>query len=189
MKKLILASKSPRRLELLSSLGLDFEVQAAGIDESKIKANKPSALVKRLSYAKAMAVFKKRKDDVIIGSDTIVYYGGKIYGKPYTEENAIKMIQELNGKWHIVYTGVTILSKDKKETYYVTSAVKFKKMTLDEIKEYVDICKPLDKAGAYGIQDNLIVEKYKGSLSNIIGLPLEELKEKIKEYGVKNGNN
>lgn len=62
-------------------------------------------------------------------------------------------------------------------------------MTLDEIKEYVDICKPLDKAGAYGIQDNLIVEKYKGSLSNIIGLPLEELKEKIKEYGVKNGNN
>jgi len=188
MKELILASKSPRRFELLSELGLAFKVQVADVDESKVKTTKPSTLVKRLSYLKAMAVFKQHNGDIVIGSDTIVYLN-KVYGKPGTKENAIKMIQELNGKWHTVYTGVTILSKDKVDTYYVKNQVKFKHLSLEQIKEYVDKYNPIDKAGSYGIQDEMLVEKYKGSLSNIIGLPIEGLKTKIKSHGDVNGNN
>lgn len=177
---LILASQSPRRKEILTNLGLEFEIIPADVDESKVKDFSPSKLVKHLSYLKAKAVYDSHPEDVVLGSDTIVYMKG-VYGKPHTKENAIKMIHSLNGKWHTVYTGVTIISKKGMESYYVKSQVKFKNMTDSEIASYVEECNPVDKAGAYGIQDSKIVEKYKGSLTNIIGLPEEGLVERIKE--------
>lgn len=187
MSKIILASQSPRRYEILSSLGISFDVIPSEIDESIIKAVRPSSLVKKLSYVKAESVYKTHRDSVVIGSDTIVYMGSEVFGKPGTDEEAVRMIQRLSGKWHTVYTGVTIMAENKKETYYVRSFVKFRKMSIDEIKAYVYECHPLDKAGAYGIQDNRVVEKYRGSLSNIIGLPSEGLKERLSMYGENNG--
>ncbi|MCQ2409496.1 MAG: Maf family protein [Clostridia bacterium] len=188
MSKIILASQSPRRFEILSSLGIAFSVVPSEIDESRIKASKPSSLVKKLSFAKAKAVFEEQENCIVIGSDTIVYMDSEVFGKPGTDEEAVRMIQKLSGRWHTVYTGVTIMSEKKTETYYVKSQVKFRKLSIDEIKAYVNECHPLDKAGAYGIQDNRVVEKYRGSLSNIIGLPSEGLKERLSMYGENNGS-
>jgi len=182
--RIILASASPRRKEILEELGLKFDVIPADVDESKIKADTPDLLVEKLSLAKAGEIFKKYKEAVIIAADTTVFMDGKYYGKPGTEENAVKMLSELQGKWHTVYTGVTVCQYGVPVSFGCESKVKFKKLSKEDIEKYVKECKPLDKAGAYGIQDNQIVEEYKGSYSNIVGLPKEELYEVLMGLGV-----
>lgn len=183
-KNVILASASPRRKDILTDMGLSFQIIPSDIDESKIKAVLPFNLVKKLAKAKAEDILKREQGATVISADTIVAKGLKTYGKPRDEGNAIEMINELNGKYHSVYTGVCVACGDKKIVFCVASRVKFKDLSLEQIQDYVRECKPLDKAGAYGIQDDKVVEKYKGSYTNIVGLPKEKLAEVLKRVGV-----
>lgn len=187
--RVILASKSPRRKEILSDLGVEYDIEPADIDESKITAINPQTLVKKLAISKAECVYASHPDNTVIGADTIVVYSGKVYGKPQDRQNAFDMISTLNNRWHTVYTGVCVVGKDCKVAFKVRSRVKFNKLTEEQIYAYIDECKPYDKAGAYGIQDARIVEKYKGSYTNIVGLPKEKLAKVLRQVGVTNGNN
>lgn len=181
----ILASASPRRKDILTDMGVEFDVEPSYIDESKIKALLPSNLVKRLAKAKAIDVARTKSGmSVIISADTVVAKGFKVYGKPRNEKDAVRMISSLNNKWHTVYTGVCVLCDGRAKVFCVASKVRFKKLTTSQIEEYVNTYKPLDKAGAYGIQDDKIVEKYKGSYTNIVGLPKEKLAEVLRQVGV-----
>jgi septum formation protein len=180
--KFILASTSPRRKEILEKMGIEFEAVASNFDENTVYEKRPEKLVKRLSFEKANSV--KNDSAVVIGADTIVLKGFRRYSKPETEERAIQMLKELRGAWHTVYTGVTVNYNGKSETFAVKSKVKIKNLSDEQIQKYVAECKPLDKAGAYGIQDEAVVEEYKGSYSNIVGLPREKLAEVLQKFGV-----
>ena len=184
---IILASASPRRREILTSIGVEFKILPADIDEDKVEARSPKQLTKRLSLAKASAI-NADSEALIIGADTVVVYGGKIFGKPHTRDNAIKMLETLCGRWHTVYTGVTVLCEGKTVCFAVRSRVKLKALSKDEIIKYVDDASPLDKAGAYGIQDGRVAEKYRGSYTNIVGLPKEKLARVLAGFGVHDGN-
>lgn len=200
-QRIILASASPRRREILDLMGIEFEVKPSDADESAISAPRPSALVKKLSALKVRTVSAVIASDatcqatssatdgtIVIGADTVVVYRNKVYGKPHTCENAEKMLATLCGRWHTVYTGVCVICGKKEFCFAVKSKVKLKAMSADEIKEYVRDTRPLDKAGAYGIQDGLLVEKYKGSYTNIVGLPKEKLASVLAKVGVNNVN-
>lgn len=186
-RRVVLASASPRRREILTSIGVEFEILPADIDESRIEAPSPKQLTKRLSLAKAKAIDVDRQT-LVIGADTVVVYRGRVYGKPHTKENAVKMLKTLCGRWHTVYTGVTVLCEGKALTYAVRSRVKLKALSDGEITEYVENTNPIDKAGSYGIQDGGVVEKYRGSYTNIVGLPEERLARVLAGFGVYDGN-
>ena len=172
----VLASASPRRLELLSEVVSDLTVSPSDIDESDVKATSPRALVKELSKKKALAVLPQdgNSEKVVIGADTVVYRN-KLYGKPHDRADAIRILNELNGKRHYVFTGVTVISKGIVRTFAVRSSVCFKSLSQEEIERYVDEYRPYDKAGAYAVQEGVVVKSYRGSLTNIIGLPMEKL--------------
>lgn len=186
-KAIVLASESPRRKEILQEMGLTFSIEPAEVDESAVKGSTPSKLTKNLSLTKARAtliahgermtnrVGEYKDDFAVIGADTVVVLGKEILGKPKDCEDAVKMLLKLSGKWHKVYTGTTVIVGDKTLSFCVRSSVRFKKLTFDSAKAYVDKCNPLDKAGAYGIQDKEVVKKYRGSYTNIVGLPKEKL--------------
>lgn len=164
-----------------------FEIIPADADESSVMAKFPSALVKKLSKLKAATVAEREecKGKTIIAADTIVYLD-KVYGKPGDYANSVKMLSELSGRTHSVYTGVTIRCRDRSVTFFDRSSVRFKDLTESEIIDYVNEFKPFDKAGAYGIQDKRIVLRFKGSYTNIIGLPLEKLDKALRKTGVTN---
>lgn len=172
----VLASASPRRLELLSEVVSNLTVSPSDIDESDVKATSPRALVKELSKRKALAVLPQdgNSEKVVIGADTVVYRK-KLYGKPHDRADAIRILNELNGKRHYVFTGVTVISKGIVRTFAVRSSVRFKSLSQEEIERYVDEYRPYDKAGAYAVQEGVVVKSYRGSLTNIIGLPMEKL--------------
>ena len=172
----VLASASPRRLELLSEVVSDLTVSPSDIDESDVKATSPRALIKELSKRKALAVLPQdgNSEKVVIGADTVVYRN-KLYGKPHDRADAIRILNELNGKRHYVFTGVTVISKGIVRTFAVRSSVRFKSLSQEEIERYVDEYRPYDKAGAYAVQEGVVVKSYRGSLTNIIGLPMEKL--------------
>lgn len=180
--KVYLASKSPRRKELLAQLFDEFEIVPSDADET-VRYIKPSKIVKDISLQKLKGCVVKDKDAVIIACDTIVYFNKKLYGKPTSIENAIEILSTICGKYHIVYSGVSIAYKGKVYTFAEKSKVKLRNMTAEEIKVYVNSGLPMDKAGAYGIQDGL-VESYSGSYENIMGLPIQRLKDKLVEIGV-----
>lgn len=181
----ILASASPRRKDILTDMGVEFDVEPSYIDESKIKTLFPSNLVKRLAKAKARDIARNRSIvSVIISADTVVAKGLKVYGKPRNEKDAVNMLSSLNNKWHTVYTGVCVICDGRARVFCVASKVRMKNLTRSQIEEYVKTYNPLDKAGAYGIQDDKIVEKYKGSYTNIVGLPKEKLAEVLRQVGV-----
>ncbi len=184
----ILASASPRRKEILDEMGVKCEIIPANIDESEIKSLLPWVLVKKLAKAKAEHVACKHENDTVIAADTIVVLDGKVYGKPHDRERAFEMIKKLNGRTHIVYTGVCVACRGKEVIFCDKSLVTFKNLTDEQICDYIDECKPFDKAGAYGIQDKRIVEKYSGSYTNIMGLPKEKLGDVLAEVGAANGN-
>ncbi len=184
MSRLILASKSPRREEILRDMGYEFDIIPSSVDESKITKRRASSLVKALASAKAQDVYTQCKDSIVIGADTIVVRQGKVYGKPSSRDNATKMLSSLNNKWHKVQTGVCVVKDGKIKSFVVTSFVRFKNLTDEDIARYVDECNPLDKAGAYGIQDRQIVQKYVGSYQNIVGLPKEKLARVLARLGV-----
>jgi len=176
--KYILASKSPRRKYLLNQIGFDFKV----VDSNAVEVTEKNAhkSVKINAQSKSRAVALKHKDRIIIGADTVVYLNQKILNKPKDLKEAKKFLRMLSGKKHVVYTGVNVINNvTGKEVYgHEKTVVEFRKLTYEEINYYVDKFKPLDKAGAYGIQDDfgcLFINKITGDYYNVVGLPLVRL--------------
>ncbi|OGH04538.1 MAG: hypothetical protein A2W22_04705 [Candidatus Levybacteria bacterium RBG_16_35_11] len=185
-KKIVLASKSPRRKELLKQIGLNFTVDISEIDERRFSHSSPLNLVKNLAKAKARIISKKHKDAIIIAADTLVVLNKEIIGKPKSKRDAMQMLKKLNGKTHLVITGFTILDSKKEITEIVKTKVKFKKMTKKEIDDYVKTGEPLDKAGGYGIQGKgaIFIEGIKGDFFNVVGLPIYALSKALERSGV-----
>lgn len=190
MKKIILASASPRRKELLERAGVQFEI-CPGNGEEHITSNKPEEIVKELSEQKAMAaVFPAEEGTVIIGSDTIVAFEGKVLGKPSDEEDAVKTLLMLQGNTHQVYTGVTVLeyrgSQWRKLVFAERTDVTFYPVSENEIREYVKTGEPMDKAGSYGIQGlfGIYVKGISGEYANVVGLPVGRLFYETKKIGI-----
>jgi len=178
--KIVLASKSPRRAKLLKQINLTYKILTAEIDESIRKNEKPVAAVKRLAAEKLEAVIPLVKEGIIITADTIVVLNNKIIGKPKDEKDAEKILKTLSGKTHFVYTGFSVYNmyNSKKVTRYEKTAVTFRDLTTKEIREYIQTGSPMDKAGAYGIQDDfgaVFVKKINGCYYNVVGLPLTNL--------------
>lgn len=188
MKKIILASASPRRIELLSNSGIEFEVLPSNIEENINENLSPQDIVQELAYLKAYDITKRIKEKcLIIGADTIVFRE-KIFGKPINEDDAIKMLNELNGKWHQVYTGIALIDlyDNKIIKSYEKTLVKMKRLTKNEILNYIKTEEYKDKAGAYGIQKfgAFLIEKINGCYFNVVGLPIAKLYNEIKKLGV-----
>lgn len=176
--RFILASASPRRAELLKSLGIEFEIRPAMIDESQRAGETPRCLVMRLALEKARSVAEPHC--LVLGADTIVVLGDEIFGKPVSPNEATQFLKTLSGKTHEVITGFALLRGCNKiiVNEAETSLVSFRQLSDAQIQAYVNSGDPMDKAGAYGIQ-NLgpdFIERIDGSLNNIIGLPIETLK-------------
>ena len=183
---IILCSNSPRRRELLSGLGVNFEVRVInGIDESYNNNNSCEEIAEEISVKKADAYLKTIGDnELIITADTIVYNNGEVLGKPHTREEAIDMLSAISGKTHKVVTGVCIASKNKKKIFSVSTNVKFASLEMEEILFYIDNYSPYDKAGAYGIQEwigYIGVEGIEGSYFNVMGLPIQRLYSELKK--------
>ncbi len=177
MTKLVLASASPRRLELLKSTKIFPDiVEPANIDESIKKKEKPKFYLKRICFEKASIIQQKYKEDIILSADTIVSTNHKIFGKPQNKEEAIETLRYLSGRNHNVSTGVCVLYKDKKTIKIIDTKIKFKKLHSDEIKQYIKTNEWVDKAGSYGIQGfaERFIININGSYSNVVGLPLYE---------------
>lgn len=172
---LILASQSPRRRELLKKITTDFKVIPADIDERGLHLP-PSALAAEESKEKAYALSSLYPNDEVLACDTIVVLGDKVLGKPIDEEDAIRMLMEESGKRQIVLSGYTYIGKGVEITRTVATTVFFKKIDLETAKRYVETKKPLDKAGAYGIQDEFgLIERIEGSYDNVMGFPTEDI--------------
>lgn len=190
-KKIILASASPRRRELLTQIGLDFEVVVSETEE-KITSTEPAKVVEELSAQKAAAVWEKlaQNRNIVIGADTVVACDGKILGKPMDTENAACMLRMLQGRAHEVYTGVTILYEEdgvkKALTFHEKTTVHFCPMTEEQIREYVATGDPMDKAGSYGIQG--ICARYirgiEGDYNNVVGLPAGRVYQELHGLGL-----
>lgn len=171
----ILASKSPRRKELLKYITEDFTVKTADVDETLPENISPSDAVLYLSKIKAEP-FKNEKD-IVIGADTVVAINGKILGKPLDTADAQKMLRRLSGKTHSVFTGVTVIKGGKETSFFCETKVTFFDLSDEEIENYIKTKEPLDKAGAYGIQGfgSLLVKKIDGDYFNVVGLPVSKL--------------
>ena len=180
-QKIILASKSPRRKELLSQASIAFDIIPSSVDETKIDERDPEKLVKKLSCLKAMDIAKKYPEKWILGADTIVCLNDLILEKPDSKKDAAKMLITLSNKEHTVFTGFTLccLSKNRTIIDIVKTKVFFKKLTNNEIKWYLNFNEYADKAGAYAIQGKgaFFIKKISGSYTNVVGLPICEVIE------------
>ncbi len=187
-RKIVLASSSPRRRELLSLTGLPFTIDPSSYEEVLVPGVRPGLLARRLSSEKAREVAKKYTNALVIAADTFIVFRDHLMGKPHTEKEAIRMLGLLSGKAHSVITGFTIIdtATSKKLSRSVETKVWFRKLTKKEIISYAKTGEPLDKAGAYAIQGlgSLIVEKVEGDYFNVIGLPLCSLVQALKKFGV-----
>ena len=183
----ILASASPRRKELLAEILPEFEIIPSLADENVTEAVPPKGLVEMLATRKAFEVASRPENEgkFVVGSDTVVAYGNEVLGKPKDEAEAFRMLKMLSGKKHAVYTGVCMITcKDGKVGYETKSAktdVYFNELSDEWIWAYIRGGSPMDKAGAYGIQDGGLVAKIKGSYSNVVGLPVELCKKMVKK--------
>lgn len=187
MKRIILASNSPRRRELLGGLDLDFEVKVLpNIDESypdNLPATEVAGYISREKAAPYRTLIGE--DDLVITADTVVIVGDEVLGKPKDAEDARRMLQLISGRTHQVITGVCLLTTDKERSFSVTTDVTFKQLSEDEIAYYIEHYKPFDKAGAYGIQEwigYVGVTSINGSYFNVMGLPVQRLWEEIKKF-------
>ena len=211
--RLVLASASPRRRELLSQIGLEFTVMPSTKEENA-KTTEAGALVQELSRQKAVDIWEQLSGDqgqnpdadqeqisketqepnlngkrqpelLVIGADTVVCCEGKILGKPHSREAAAEMLTALQGRSHEVYTGVTLYSQSETVTFFECTQVEFYPMTEVEISEYIDSKEPMDKAGAYGIQGlgARFVKDIRGDYNNVVGLPVGRLYQELKSHG------
>lgn len=182
MEKIILASASPRRKELLEQAGIPFEVVVSDAQEI-ITQEEPGEVVKELSACKAQAVAGKYPDHIVLGADTVVVHNGKILGKPKDKEDARKMICGLQGDTHQVYTGVTLISHGKEISFYECADVCVYAMSEAEVEDYLQTQEYADKAGAYGIQGRfaIFIEGIHGDYNAIVGLPIARVYHELKK--------
>ena len=177
--RIVLASQSPRRIELLKRIIPEFEVKVSNIQEDNNRVTVPWKLVEELSYQKAENIALQVHDGIIIGADSVVVLHNKILGKPKDGNDAYNMLSLLSDKVHQVYTGFTIIKKPQHifVSDHAVTHVKFRKLDSWEIKQYVESGQPLDKAGSYGIQDDaaVFVESINGCYYNVVGLPITKL--------------
>jgi septum formation protein len=183
---LILASASPRRAELLRQLAMNFEVLPSAAEEMAHEHLSPQEICQLNAHRKARAVAKAIPDALVLGADTLVFVGGEILGKPKDRAEAERMLANLQGRTHQVVTGVSLthLRGHRERLFAVSTDVTFRPLTAEQIREYLDHVNPLDKAGAYAIQEHgeKIVSEISGSYSNVVGLPLEKLSEEIRQF-------
>ena len=184
--KVILASASPRRKEILQNTKLNFDIQKSDIEEVILENESPEDMVVRLAYEKAFDVAKRNTDRLVIGADTIVALDNEVLGKPKDQNEAYQMIKRLSNKAHKVITGISLinLKENKIIKDYVVSFVTFKDLSEDSIKDYINTNESLDKAGAYGIQGYgaLLVKNIQGDYFNIVGLPISRLSDLLKNH-------
>lgn len=187
-RKIILASGSPSRKEILKRAGVEFEVETSDYEEDLEQELAPHELVKKLSQGKARAVAEEHDDAIIIGADSVVVIDGEVIGKPTDETDARAMLHSMSGRDHIFLTGYTIIDTEngKEITKTAETKARFKKLSEEEISAYAASGEPMGKAGAYALQGRgvLLVEKIEGEHSTIMGLPVSALAETLKEFGV-----
>lgn len=186
-KKLVLASSSPRRRQLLEQLGVEFEVFSADIDESVQPLENPEDYVSRLALQKCQKVFELlQQDAVVIGSDTSVIVDQKILGKPEDEEDALSMLMALSGRWHQVMTAVAIKDQHTTRKILVTTNVEFCELTEQMCRTYWQTGEPFDKAGSYGIQGigGSFVKQINGSYTAVVGFPLAQVAQLLRAFEV-----
>ncbi|MCS6873733.1 MAG: Maf family protein [Pyrinomonadaceae bacterium] len=194
LPKIILASSSPRRAEILKSVGWEFEKDVADIDETATENETPEDYVVRLAKSKASAVASKYSKGVVLGADTTVVIDGKILGKPENLEQARRMLRALSNRWHQVLTGVAIVEKSDLEFRAITAiektSVKFANMSEEEIEFLIENGEPLDKAGAYAVQAQaaLFIERIEGDYWNVVGLPIHLVYKLIKQISSSTSN-
>ncbi len=181
-----LASKSPRRRYLLKQIGLKFKAFSVELDEEILDGEHPIKTVKRLALSKLEAAKQKISKGIIITADTIVVLDNQIIGKPKNKKDAVQILSKLSNRTHFVYTGYAVFNSVNKKTIvkYRRTSVTFRELEAKEIKEYVEGGSPMDKAGAYGIQDDfgaVFVKNIKGCYYNVVGLPVSDLYETLKD--------
>ncbi len=177
---IILASKSPRRKRLLQQLNLNFQVISVEIAEERKGKESPASMVKRLAREKLVTAKKSVKKGIIITADTIVVLNNEVIGKPFNRIDAKKILKKLSNKTHIVYTGFAVYNSENEKTIidFEKTDVTFRKLSSREIEDYIKTGSPMDKAGAYGIQDDfgaVFVKKINGDYYNVVGLPIAKL--------------
>jgi septum formation protein len=191
--QLVLASASPRRQELIALLGLPVRIMPSRVEEDTPEDWSPSQIVEGLSLRKAIAVKEELTNpadvsSIIVGSDTIVVWNGKVMGKPRDEQDARQMLEQLSGNTHEVFTGVTCIriSDAKTVTSHRVTKVKMRRLSAEQISRYVDTGEPMDKAGAYGIQEigSLLVESIEGCYFNVVGLPVSLLAVQLEQFDI-----
>ena len=184
MTPLILASASPRRAALLRQIGVAFEVRPADADESQHPGESPESYVERLAQTKARSVCEPER--LSLGADTAVVLDGRIFGKPADLRDGVDMLMALSGRTHQVVTGVALLAAERGEVLHVTSHVEFRRIGRDEAQVYWRTGEPGDKAGGYGIQGigGIFAQSIRGSYSAIVGLPLSETEQLLRNFGV-----
>lgn len=181
---IVLASQSPRRKELLENLGLDFSIQTVDVEEDFPATLQANEIVEFLAKKKADA-FTLNPKQLVITADTIVWYNDQLFGKPKNAKHAKEMLQQLSGHTHEVFTGVGITTTKKQHIFSVCSEVTFASLSDDEINHYIDKYCPLDKAGAYGIQEWIGfvgIESISGSFWNVMGLPIQRLYQELRNF-------
>ena len=186
---LILASASPRRRELLTQVGVSFEIEVSDVEEVLDDSLSPELQVQSLALQKARAVAGQRKAGLVLGADTVVVDNNVLLGKPRSTEEAVAMLRSLSGKWHQVMTAVALV--DAGDTQHIWTSVeitnvKFRDLTEDDIAAYVATGESMDKAGAYGIQGYgaLLVERIEGCYNNVVGLPLQLVAKGLRNWGI-----
>ncbi len=186
--KLLLGSQSPRRKELLGGLGCEFECRTADTEEIYPDSLQGEEIPIYLSSLKADALrHTLQEDELLITADTIVWHKGEVLGKPHDAEDAKRMLRSLSGETHKVITGVTLTTHSKQDSFSSMTEVRFSQLSEEEISYYVEHFMPLDKAGAYGIQEwigHIGVEHINGSYFNVMGLPVQRLYQELKKWGV-----
>ena len=186
-KPLVLASQSPRRIALLRQIGLSPRVMPSGLDEIFDLAKTPPENAMRLAHAKAVDVAQKVEEGIVVGADTIVVLDGEYLGKPSNHSDAVRMLGLLSGRTHVVVTGVSIVDRptNKSVTECEKTNVTFREIPRDEIEMYVSQGSPMDKAGAYGIQDDygaVFVSRIEGCYYNVVGLPVSRFHSMLQEF-------
>ncbi|WP_058307334.1 Maf family protein [Gracilibacillus massiliensis] len=186
LQKLILASSSPRRQELLQQMRIPFQIRKPNLDESQIKDTDPVTKVKQLAILKGKNVPIQTETEVILAADTVVSFQQNIFEKPKSKQEAYKMIKGLSGKKHHVYTGVMIRCQEKEMTFVESTTVSFWPLTEKEILSYIETEEPYDKAGGYGIQSvgAMFVKRIEGDYYNVVGLPISRVVRELKTFGI-----
>ena len=183
--KIILASASPRRKEILGLAGFDFTIDVSNVDEV-VEYNTISEMSMNIAKKKTYAVFKRHQNSLVIGADTIVLYNNKVLEKPKSIDEARDMITLLQGHTHQVYTSVVLKSQDKEISFLEITDVKISKMEKQEIEDYINTSEPYDKAGGYAIQGifSKYVKSIKGDYYNVMGLPIHKVFESLKQFNI-----